>query len=181
MLHASSTSILISHLQVHDFNKGRHTVEVSLLSFSTIGRDKNSSHEARRDWTSDKALVFEAQRIAGLIYLGLVLRGCAVTGAVLRALALQLMNITSTLRGDFAYTECRPKMAMWIYFMGALLALDHHEGLCFVEGIARTMRDSRIGVWKEVEGALKEVLWVDGLQAKACKQVWQRVQGLCTE
>lgn len=181
MLQISSMSVPIPDSQMLAFCEARDFVELSLLSLSATRGEFKPCYEARSDWTSDRAQVFEAQRLAGLIYLNLVLRGCSLTGALLRALGSQLMNVITNVRGNFEYTECCPKMVMWIYVMGGLLALKDHEELWFAENIAKTTRDAKLQAWKEVEGALKEVLWVDGLQTRACKKLWQKVQELCAE
>ena len=171
-----SDSVPVSEAQMHTFCRARDSIEWSLISFPVPSGDDGSLPRSQDDWTSVKAQALEAQRLAGLIYLNLVLRNCGPIGALLRALKSQLMNTAGTVRRGLAYTECRPKMAMWIYFVGGLLALDDHEELWFAEGITRTSRDAQLWTLEEIERALNELLWGDGLQTRIYKRLWQKVQ-----
>ena len=175
MLRVRSSGTPISDKQMFDFCRYRHCVELSLISLSETDKDNLTSLRGRTDWTSDRAYVFEAQRLAGLIYLNLVLRGCSPAGALLRALKAKLVSIIDFTK-SLAYTECRPRMVVWIYFIGGFLSLGDQEEKWFAEKIAKTMRDAKIQTWAQVEQALRDVLWVDTLRTKTCKYLWQQVE-----
>ena len=169
------TSAPICHSRMIAFCEGRNSVEVGLLSPSASHGDATQ----RSDWTSDRAHVFEAQRLSGLIYLNLVLRAIPLVGKVLQALKSQLMRVVGGFaveRLSFSYVECAPRMVIWVYTLGGLLALDDSEKLWFAERVVKVLKDAGIRYWEEYVVVLEAILWAGRLKERAEKGLWRKMQ-----
>ena len=174
---AGYTTNAISELDMIAFSRARSLIEYSLLSFVPATADTSNAKSDCPTETSDMIYAFEAQRLAALIYLNIVLRGCSTNGALLQSLKSQLINAIQVAEGSLLCVWSRRKTAIWIFFMGGLISTTRSEQIWFAARIASAMRVLKMQAWEVVEQALTEVLWVGVLKARAWK-LWQRVQEL---
>ena len=167
----------ISDCDMSAWGKARSCVECALLSVSLI-RVAMITDTAKYNKTkvSDTTLAFEALRLAALIYLNVVLRECALRGPVLQSLKAQLLDVLWRTNSLATSLRSRPRRAIWIFFMGGLLAVKDTEESWFAERIAETMQDMGIHSWEETVDVLEKTLWVDALKVKIWRGLWQKIQ-----
>ena len=174
---AGSTKNVMLELDMIAFSRARSVIEYSLLSFFPVTADTSDAKSECTIETSDLIYAFEAQRLAVLIYLNIVLRGCSMNGALLQSLKTQLINAIQAAEGSLLCLRSRQKTAIWVFFMGGLISTTRPEQIWFAARIASAMRVMKMQAWEVVEKALTEVLWVAVLKARAWK-LWQRAQEL---
>jgi len=70
---------------------------------------------------------------------------------------------------------------LWILLMGGMVALNAEETTSFARFIARTMRQSALQGWPEVETNLTQVLWTKHRQRSGFRALWSEVEGLMND
>ncbi len=65
--------------------------------------------------------------------------------------------------------------------MGGMVALNAEETTSFAQFIAKTMRQSALQGWPEVETSLTQVLWTKHLQRSGFRALWSEVEGLMND
>lgn len=181
MPRAGYRTIPISNMDMLAFNEARSLIEHRLLSLSPTANDGSTDaiDECSNNRTSeDTDYVFEAHRLAALIYLNIILRNCAPNGGALQSLKSQLIKTIKNAERPQPCLGARRRTAVWVCFMGGLLSLNASEETWFAERIRRAMRNAEAQSWEEVEEALREVVWVDTLKTQALTSLWRTVQDL---
>lgn len=172
---AASPRISISSIDRKAFSKVRSETEHALISLAIAPTDLLDPAKGH----PEADYVFEAHRLCALIYLHLVLRGEPTFTPTLQSLKRQVIKILQTAEGPLPCFRPRRKTSIWLCFIAGLVSSSSMDEMWFAERIARSMRKTDVKSWEDVEGVLKEVVWVDLLNTKTCKNLWQRVQDIC--
>ena len=173
---AGSTTGPFSDVDMLAFSEARSSIEHSLLCLSPLApnaiKDIDEADIPQEDY------IFEAHRLAALIYLNIVLRNCTPNGCALQSLKSQLKH---TIRKAERPTAClgpRRRTALWAVFVGGLTSLNNEEETFFAGWIVKAMSYNDLQSWEEVEKALREVAWADMLTCVVRKSLWPTVQGV---
>ena len=164
----------ISTNDLMSFSKMRSTLEHRLL---TLKIHKTKDQMQPLDY------LFEACRLAALIYLKCILHNFKPVCAILRNLKVQLMNIImegeETLQGELSLaTELQLQRGAltWVLSIGGILSLNAEEEMWFAKRLVNSTKASDLRSWTDVEGCLKQISWVDSLRSPECISVWRRVE-----
>ena len=180
MIQTYSDHNRISDHDMRGFIKARNTIERSLLSLAPSPSTGSSSSLKFGTDVAKIDYAFEAHRVSSLIYLNIILRDCNPAGALLRALFRQLcMSIKAAETSTTSKNRLRHMpTTLWVYVMGGLLSLDDTDQQWFATRIKKMMKDMGITAWADVEGVLRQAVWVDTLKTKTknWETLWQRVQ-----
>ena len=171
----------ISEVDMLAFTKARSSILYFLACLARTSDSLNNITEdsdEKIDGSFSMSCAFEAHRLAAPIYANLVLCYCAANGGSLRSMKSQLIATILASEKDVSHPLSEKPLAVWIHFMGGLLALDSVEEEFFAIRIVGALQQTGRFNWEEVEDFLKRVLWVDILSSMAWKRLWPRVQSL---
>ncbi len=141
------------------FSRMRSTVEHRLLSLEE--RQESVSGQLKLD-----DYVYDSFVVGIQIYINLVLRNYGPDFALLRTLKRKLMGLLYK-HGELSESKSHGSVGivpLWILLMGGMVALNAEETTSFAQFIAKTMRQSALQGWPEVETNLTQVLWTKHLQ-----------------
>lgn len=178
---AGHQATYFSDIDMLAFSEARSLIEHSLLSLAPTSNNPSTDTIdgcSNNKSSEDTDYIFEAHRLAALIYLNIVLRNCSPNGGALQSLKLQLINTIKKAERPQPCLGERRRTAVWVCFMGGFLSLDISEERWFAERIRRAMRNAGAQSWAEVEEALREVVWVGTLKTQAWISLWRTVQDL---
>ena len=127
--------------------------------------------------------VYDSFVVGIQIYINLVLRNYGPDFALLRTLKRKLMGLLYK-HEELSVSKSHRSVwiiPLWILFMGGMVALNAEETTSFAQFIAKTMRQSALQGWPEVEKSLTQVLWTKYLQRSAFRALWNEVEGLMND
>ena len=158
------------------FQRTRSSIEYSLLCLSPIATRPESLVPPRTAECPVMTYVFEAHRVAALLYLYSLCVDCEANSDLINELRNQLTAAIQVSEDLSPQLMSRHKTSLWIYFLGGALALDDKEETWFAEKAVDVMISADINDWDETENMLKETLWAEALKAKIWRSLWNKVQ-----
>ena len=178
------TGVLIAWDQSSSMNKlmpfydGRSAFEFTLTS-PLVRKPKENMRQI--DY------LFEAYRIAGLIYVQYVMYNAAAICPVSQKLKAQLVHLT--LWANYKLVDNENQLqhgsVVWILIMGGMTYLNDGEKECFAQAIARSTRgwSNFPGAknWEVMEACFMEAAWVSKLWTGECVRFAVEASGSAVE
>lgn len=168
-------------LVVEGFQKNRGATPKEMLSFSKA----RSAIEYRLllmtppDDNQHPHFLYEACRIAAVIYINYVLHEFDPLFRVLEKLKKKLVSIIET--GERVHQNINGRtessLFLWILFMGGIIAEGDFERDWFAQRIAEQTMKLKITIWAEVEDCLMKVLWIRRMRNSASEALWRKAIG----
>lgn len=124
----------------------------------------------------DQGIVYEASRLAALVYSVGVVFPLPAQSSPLARLALYLRDTISTWRSSSTWDHPQAlALILWALTLGGIASDDRPEREWFVQALGQTLRDHHIFTWAELRTILRMVLWHDAACDTAGQQLLNEI------
>ncbi|PLB51540.1 hypothetical protein P170DRAFT_422549 [Aspergillus steynii IBT 23096] len=110
----------------------------------------------------DQGIVYEATRLAAIVYSVGVVFPLPAQSSPLAQLSLFLRGTVGTWRSSSTWANPQAlALILWVLTLGGIASDNRPEREWFVQVLGQTLRDHHISTWAELRTMLKMVLWYD--------------------